>query len=128
MTSPDWPSLTMSWPPLGCGCRWRWNGPKGCWSSICRPAGTWSIRSHRGSRPAPGSANRTASSKDDVFDAFVLADTLRHEHAHWRPLPIRSPALAELRALTRDRDRLQATQQRTEAQLRAILEAYHPAA
>jgi hypothetical protein len=24
---------------------------------------------------------RTASSKDDVFDAFVLADTLRHEHA-----------------------------------------------
>jgi transposase len=71
---------------------------------------------------------RTASSKDDVFDAFVLADSLRHEHAHWRPLPIPSPVLAELRALTRDRDRLLATQQRTEAQLRAILEAYHPAA
>jgi Transposase/Transposase IS116/IS110/IS902 family len=70
---------------------------------------------------------RTASSKDDVFDAFVLADTLRHEHAHWRPLPRCSPLLAELRALTRDRDRLLATQQRTEAQLRAILEAYHPA-
>src|SRR5512132_3648219 len=66
---------------------------------------------------------RAASSKDDVFDAFVLADTLRHEHAHWRPLPRCSP----LRALTRDRDRLLATQQRTEAQLRAILEAYHPA-
>jgi transposase len=70
---------------------------------------------------------RVASSKDDVFDAFVLADTLRHEHAHWRPLPACSPLLAELRALTRDRDRLLATQQRTEAQLRAILEAYHPA-
>jgi hypothetical protein len=70
---------------------------------------------------------RTASSKDDVFDAFVLADTLRHEHAHWRPLPTCSRLLAELRALTRDRDRLLATQQRTEAQLRAILEAYHPA-
>jgi transposase len=71
---------------------------------------------------------RTASSKDDIFDAFVLADTLRHEHTHWRPLPSPSPILAEVRALTRDRDRLLATQQRTEAQLRAILEAYHPAA
>jgi transposase len=70
---------------------------------------------------------RAASSKDDVFDAFVLADSLRHEHAHWRPLPLPSPLLAEVRALTRDRDRLLATQQRTEAQLRAILEAYHPA-
>ena len=56
---------------------------------------------------------RTASSKDDIFDAFVLADTLRHEHAHWRPLPTCSRLLAELRALTRDRDRLLATQQRT---------------
>jgi putative transposase len=47
-----------------------------------------------------------ASVKDDVFDAFVLADTLRHEHGHWRPLPVPSAVLAELRALTRDRARL----------------------
>jgi transposase len=65
--------------------------------------------------------------KDDRFDAFVLADTLRHEHGHWRPLAVPSPALAELRALTRDRDRLLEAQQATEAQLRAILESYHPA-
>lgn len=26
---------------------------------------------------------RVASSKDDVFDAFTLADTLRHKHSHW---------------------------------------------
>lgn len=70
---------------------------------------------------------RVASSKDDVFDAFTLADTLRHEHTHWRPLPVASPALAELRALSRDRDRLLETQQRVEAQLHAILDAYHPA-
>jgi transposase len=70
---------------------------------------------------------RVASSKDDVFDAFVLADTLRHEHARWRVLPVASPALAELRALSRDRDRLLESQQRVEAQLRAILDAYHPA-
>jgi transposase len=70
---------------------------------------------------------RVASSKDDVFGAFTLADNLRHEHAHWRPLPVASPALAELRALSRDRDRLLESQQRVEAQLHAILDAYHPA-
>jgi transposase len=70
---------------------------------------------------------RVAPVKDDRFDAFVLADTLRYEHGHWRSLAIPSPLLAELRALTRDRDRLLETQQATEAQLRAILESYHPA-
>jgi hypothetical protein len=45
----------------------------------------------------------------------VLANTLRHEHAHWRPLPACSSLLTELRALTRDRGRLLHTQQRTEA-------------
>jgi transposase len=70
---------------------------------------------------------RVASSKDDVFDAFALADTLRHEHAHWRALPVASPVLAELRALSRDRDRLLESQQRVEAQLRSILDTYHPA-
>jgi len=70
---------------------------------------------------------RVAPVKDDRFDAFVLADTLRHEHLHWRPLSVPSPLLAELRALTRDRDRLLETQQATEAQLRSIMESYHPA-
>jgi transposase len=70
---------------------------------------------------------RVASSKDDVFDAFTLADTLRHEHGHWRVLPVASPVLAEVRALSRDRDRLLESQQRVEAQLRAVLDAYHPA-
>jgi transposase len=70
---------------------------------------------------------RTANTKDDRFDAFVLADTLRHEYGHWRPAPVVSATLAEIRALTRDRDRLLETQQTTESQLRAILDAYHPA-
>jgi len=68
-----------------------------------------------------------ASVKDDRFDAFVLADTLRHEHVHWRGVAVPSAVLAEVRALTRDRDRLLETQQATEAQLRSILEAYHRA-
>ena len=70
---------------------------------------------------------KVASVKDDRFDAFVLADMLRHEHQHWRPLSVPSPLLAEIKALTRDRDRLLETQQAIESQLRMILEAYHPA-
>ena len=38
------------------------------------------------------------------------------------------PASRTARGLTRDRDRLLATQKSTEAQLRAIMEAYHPPA
>lgn len=41
---------------------------------------------------------RVAPGKSDAFDAFVLADSLRHEHRHWRPLAVPSPLLAELRA------------------------------
>lgn len=67
---------------------------------------------------------KVAPVKDDRFDAFVLADTLRHEHTHWRTLSVPSPLLAEIKALTRGRGRLLETQQATEAQLRMILEAY----
>ena len=70
---------------------------------------------------------RMAAAKSDAFDAFVLADTLRHEHRHWRPLIPPSPLLAELRAISRDRDRLIIAQQACENRLRAVLEAYHPA-
>ena len=70
---------------------------------------------------------RAAPGKSDAFDAFVLADSLRHEHRHWRSLAIPSPLLAELRALTRDRERLVWNQRDTENQLRAIVQAYHPA-
>ena len=71
---------------------------------------------------------RLASSKSDSFGAFVLADSLRHEHRHWRSLAVPSPLLAELRALTRDRERLIWNQRDVENQLRAIVLAYHPAA
>lgn len=71
---------------------------------------------------------RLASSKSDSFDACVLADSLRHEHRHWRSLAVPSLLLAELRALTRDRERLVWNQRDVENQLRAIVQAYHPAA
>lgn len=36
---------------------------------------------------------RLAPTKSDAIDAFVLADSLRHEHRHWRPLATPSPLL-----------------------------------
>jgi len=76
-------------------------------------------------RHEPG-AIRLAPTKSDAFDAFVLADSLRHEHRHWRSVAVPSPLLAELRALTRDRERLIWNQRDVENQLRAIVLAYHP--
>jgi transposase len=69
---------------------------------------------------------RLAPTKSDAFDAFVLADSLRHEHRHWRCLAAASPLLAELRSLTRDRERLICNQRDVENQLRAIVQSYHP--
>jgi transposase len=71
---------------------------------------------------------RQAPVKSDAFDAFVLADSLRHEHRYWRSLAVPSSVLAELRALTRDRERLIWNQRDVENQLRAIVQTYHPAA
>jgi transposase len=70
---------------------------------------------------------RLAPTKSDAFDAFVLADSLRHEHRHWRSMAVPSPLLAELRALTRDRERLVWNQRDVENQLRALVQVYHPA-
>ncbi|ULP39460.1 IS110 family transposase (plasmid) [Mycolicibacterium rufum] len=70
---------------------------------------------------------RMAAAKSDEFDAYVLADTLRHQYAQWRPLAVASPVLAELIAVSRDRQRILDMQVDTENRLRSILEAYHPA-
>lgn len=61
---------------------------------------------------------RLAAKKSDAFDAFVLADTLRHEHPHWRPLLPASDTLIHLAALIRDRERVVWNQRDTENQLR----------
>lgn len=70
---------------------------------------------------------RLANTKSDAFDAFVLADTLRHEHRHWRPLSAPSDATATIAALSRDRERIVRMQRMVESRLRAVLESYHPA-
>ncbi len=70
---------------------------------------------------------RIANTTSDAFDAFVLADTLRHEHTHWRPIAHTTPSTAQIAALSRDRERVVVMQRAVESRLRATLEAYHPA-
>ena len=70
---------------------------------------------------------RLAATKTDEFDAFVLADTLRHEHGFWRPIRFASDTLMQLRAIIRDRERVVWNQRDLENQLRATMEAYNPA-
>jgi hypothetical protein len=45
--------------------------------------------------------HQAAARKNDRFDAFVLAETLRTDGHRWRPLCVPSPLLAELRAVVR---------------------------
>lgn len=71
--------------------------------------------------------HQAAARKSDRFDAFVLADALRTDGWRWRPLAVPSPTLAELRALVRHRHQASRVQVRAEEQLRATLEAFHPA-
>jgi len=70
---------------------------------------------------------RLSAAKSDLFDAFVLADTLRHEHRRWRPLSRMSPLTAELQAVSRDRQPVLHAKVACESRLRAVLESYHPA-
>lgn len=69
---------------------------------------------------------RMSRSKSDPFDAWVLSEFLRTDHAHLRPLKPSSVEAQELKILTRDYQRL--VQQKTQLlnQLRATLEEYYP--
>jgi hypothetical protein len=69
---------------------------------------------------------QAAARKNDRFDAFVLADTLRTEGWRWRALVPSSPVHAELRQVVRHRRQACETQIAVEAQLRETLLAYHP--
>src|SRR5438876_6346808 len=72
---------------------------------------------------------RSASgAKTDLIDAYLLAKHGRSEFADLRRLEPDSPAVAELKALTRDQDSLIQMQTRLVNQLSACLKAYYPAA
>ena len=70
----------------------------------------------------------SAGNKDDRFDAYVLADTLRTDGHRWKPLrPDTGPTRA-LRALCRSRKDLVQTRVQVLGQLRANLELAFPGA
>jgi transposase len=70
----------------------------------------------------------SAGNKDDRFDAFVLADTLRTDRARLRPLVPNSPATAALRAACRARKDLVIHRVAVANQLRAHLNRVFPGA
>jgi transposase len=69
-----------------------------------------------------------AGNKDDRFDAYVLADTLRSDRARLRPLEPDSPATVTLRSAVRARRDLVAHRVAACNQLRAHLQGCFPGA
>jgi transposase len=70
----------------------------------------------------------SAGNKDDRFDAFVLADTLRTDRGRLRPLEPDSPATVSLRSAVRARRDLVAHRVAACNQLRAHLQGCFPGA
>jgi transposase len=68
-----------------------------------------------------------AGNKDDLFDAFVLADTLRTDRMRRRPLTPDTPATIALRSAVRARKDLVLHRVALANQLRAPLRAFYPA-
>lgn len=71
---------------------------------------------------------RMSQAKSDAFDARVLAEFLRTDHAHLQPLQPSSEAAQELKLLTRDYQRMVRQQTRLLNQLTATLKEYYPRA
>ena len=71
---------------------------------------------------------RQSGAKSDPFDARVLADFLRTDHAHLRALQPSSAAAQELKLLAEDYQRQIRQQTRLVNQLTTTLKAYYPRA
>ena len=69
---------------------------------------------------------RMSQSKSDSFDAHVLADFVRTDHAHLRALEPNSAPAQEFKMLTRDHHRLGRHKTRLINQIEATLKEYYP--
>src|SRR5262245_47809132 len=69
---------------------------------------------------------RMSQSKSDSFDAYVLAEFLRTDHAHLRALEPNSAQAQELKLLTRDHHRLGRHKTRLINQIEVTLKEYYP--
>jgi transposase len=68
---------------------------------------------------------RISPSKSDSFDAHVLAEFVRTDHAHLRALEPDSVQAQELKMLTRDHDRLMRQKTRILNQIKITLKEYY---
>lgn len=69
---------------------------------------------------------RMSQSKNDSFDAYVLAEFVRTDHAHLRALEPSSEQAQELKMLTRDHHRLLRHKTRLLNQIEVTLKEYYP--
>jgi transposase len=69
---------------------------------------------------------RMSQSKSDCFDAYVLAEFLRTDHAHLRALEPNTAEAQELKILTRDHERLGRHKTRLLNQITITLKEYYP--
>jgi len=69
---------------------------------------------------------RMSKSKSDSFDAYVLAELVRTDHARLRPLEPNSEPAQELKMLTRDHHRLVRHKTRLLNQIEVTLKEYYP--
>jgi transposase len=69
---------------------------------------------------------RMSRSKSDSFDAYVLAEFLRTDHAHLRALEPNSVQAQEFKMLTRDYHRLMRHKTRLINQIEVTLKEYYP--
>ena len=69
---------------------------------------------------------RMSQSKSDSFDAYVLADFVRTDHAHLRALEPNSAQAQEFKMLTRDHHRLGRHKTRLINQIVVTLKEYYP--
>jgi transposase len=69
---------------------------------------------------------RMSQSKSDSFDAYVLAEFVRTDHAHLRALEPNSVPAQELKMFTRDHDRLMRQKTRLLNQIEITLKEYYP--
>jgi transposase len=71
---------------------------------------------------------RMSQSKSDGFDAYVLAEFVRTDHAHLRALEPNTAAAQELKLLARDHQRLGRHKTRLVNQIGITLKEYYPGA
>ncbi len=69
---------------------------------------------------------RASGARDDVFDAFVLADVLRTDTACWRKINFGSDLVREIRIMVRDHHQFIDQQTALTNTLRSTLKKYYP--